>query len=517
MKDQHRAYRAYPARPAAVQVLPSGLGAGRPRRSLGNTALALLSAQGITWTTTFIGILLIPRLLGDSNLGLYAVAVTLAGFVGVIAGFGTGSHIVKEIARDPSRTADIVAHAAVLRVLWWLGITVPLLAGARAIGTDSESMLVLAAVMTGALIALMSEVATSALQGNHRVGRSQLSLAAFLLAGQGLAVGLLLLGAGVIGYSWLTSTLVPIISLVVLVALLRKVMRGTVRLSPKTALGLLGAGAPFLAWNLAQFSYANASALLLASLASRADTGVFTFAFRIAAIPVFVATIIVATTFATLAETARADPSFFRRLLTQATRTTIVAIVPASVGIALVCPQLAGLIGGEEFKRAGPAIAILALQAPSIGIGTVMGTGLIALDRQRSWAVVGWAAALSNIGFTALGIIIAPQFGVSAIAGAAVANLVIDVSLMVAAWVLIGDNIDRAAVLQVSVRTAVACGVMAAVVWVLLPVNLVLAVVAGAAVYALAVFVTRAITVDEIRRLIGERGAVPDLAEGHAR
>ena len=37
------------------------------RRSLGQTALALLSAQGITWTTTFIGILLVPRLLGASE------------------------------------------------------------------------------------------------------------------------------------------------------------------------------------------------------------------------------------------------------------------------------------------------------------------------------------------------------------------------------------------------------------------------------------------------------------------
>lgn len=488
--------------------------AGAAGRSFGRTALALLSAQGITWTTTLLGILLVPRLLGDSSFGLYAVAVTVAGFVMVIAGFGTASHIVKEIARNPLRTADIVAHAILLRVLWWAVITGPLMAGARIIGTDRESMLVLFAVMVGALIALITEVVTSALQGAHRVGRSQLTVSFFLLLGQAAAVGLLFLGAGVIGYTWLTSTIVPITSLIVVALLLRKVMQGKVHLSMRTGMGLMAAGLPFLAWNLAQFSYANASGLLLASLASRADTGVFTFAFRIAAVPAFVATVIVATTFATLAETARTDPPFFKRLLTQATRTTIVAIVPASVGVALVVPQMSGLIGGEEFRRAGPAITILALQAPSMGIGTVIGTGLIALDKQRSWAIMGWAAAISNLALTAVGVTIAPHVGISAIAGAATANLVIDVGMMAAAWIFIGDRLDKPAVLQVAARTLAACGLMTVAVLVLMPVNLLLAIAGGAAVYGAAIFATRAVTIDEIRRLAGQRTGHPELAEG---
>lgn len=512
MKAQHNAM----THPAPRRDSPRIRLGGAAGRSFGQTALALLSAQGITWTTTLFGILLIPRLLGDSSFGLYAVAVTVAGFVMVIAGFGTASHIVKEIARDPMRTADIVTHAIILRVLWWTLITGPVIAGARVIGTDRESMLVLIAVMVGALIALITEVVSSALQGAHRVGRSQLTNAFFLFLGQAMAVGLLFLGAGVVGYTWLTSTLIPITSLVVVGLLLRKVMRGSVRLSPRTAWALMAAGTPFLAWNLAQFSYANASGLLLASLASRADTGVFTFAFRIAAVPAFVATVVVATTFATLAETARTDLPFFKRLLTQATRTTIVAIVPASVGVALVVPQLSGVIGGEEFKRAGPAIAILALQAPSMGIGTVIGTGLIALDKQRSWAIMGWIAAISNLALTALGVVIAPHLGVSAIVGAAVANLVIDVGMMVAAWIFIGDNLDKAAVLQVTGRTLAACGAMTVAVLALLPVNLALAIAGGAAVYGAAIFATRAVTVDEIRRLIGERGGQHELVEGSA-
>lgn len=507
MKGQHFAEFApggagTEARAPLAAGTKSGAG-GNPvhQRSMGHTARALLSAQGITWTTTYIGIQFIPRLLGASNLGLFYVALTVGGFVMVLAGFGTANHIVKEIARDPSKTANIVAHAVILRLLLCAAIALPVVAVAGFAGLGKTGMFVLAAVMMGTFVALLNEVATSALQGAHRTGRSQLSVAVITFGGQIVAVGLLFAAANVAGYAWVVSTAAPLVSLLVLGLLLRQVLRGRVQLRISSARALLGAGVPFLAWNLALYSYASASPILLAALAGRVDAGLFAFAFRIAAIPVFVATVVVATIFATLAESAKTDPPYFRRLLTQAARTTIVAIFPASIGMALVGPQLAGFLGGDEFKLAAPAIAILALQAPSMGLGTVIGTGLIALDRQRPWALMGWIAAISNLGLTALGVVMAPHFGVSEVAGAATANLVIDVGLMVAAWVLIGGHMDRRAVLQVALRTAMACALMAAVVLLLLDVNVIVAVVAGAGTYALACLATRTVTPGDIRRL----------------
>ncbi len=485
--------------PSATEFVPGP--AARQSRSLVSTGLALLSAQGVTWISTLLAILVVPRLMGASNLGMVSVATTLAGFAGVIANFGTGSYIVKEVARDPRRMKSIVVHGMLVRLVLWLAIASLFMGGAKVFGFSGTEMLVLGAVLVGMYLSLVSDVIATALQGAHRTGRSQLGGAIATLAVQPIAIAFLALTDNLVAYVWLVSVIVPLAVVVVMGRFLLQAMEGSYRFRFSELRELVSGGTPFLAWNLAQFSYASASPLLLGALAGAEAAGLYTFAFRIAAVPVFIATVITMTTFSTLAESARTDLPFFRKLLTQATRTSLVAAIPAGVGIAVVLPSLAGTIGGEEFRRAAPAIAILGLQVPSICIGTVIGTGIIALDKQRPWAVVGWASALGNIALTAIGVLLAPKFGVNAVVGAAVANLVVDVALMAAAWVLIGENIDRQAVGTAAVRTVASTGLMVVVVVALLPVNVFAAMAAGAAVYAVACLATRAVTPTELRQL----------------
>lgn len=485
--------------PSRTEYVPGP--AAKPSRSLVHTGLALLSAQGVTWLSTLIAVLVVPRLVGASNLGMISVAVTLAGFAGVIANFGTGSYIVKEVARDPSRMASIVFHALLVRFAAWLAVSGALIYGAQLLDSTRDEVLVLAASCVGMLFSLVGDVAATALQGAHRTGRSQLAGAIATLVSQPIALVYLAFTDNVVIYVWLVSVIVPLATVLVMAHFLREAMQGTVRFRFSELRLLVGGGTPFLAWNLAQFSYASASPLLLAALAGRDEAGLFAFALRIAAIPIFIATVITMTTFSTLAESARTNPEFFRRLLTQATRTALVAAVPAGVGIAVVCPSLADVIGGEEFRKAAPAIAILGLQVPSICVGTVIGTGIIAMDRQRPWAIAGWASAIGNVILTAGGILLAPHLGVNEVVGATTANLVVDIALVCVAWVLIAENIDRQAVIGATVRTLASTALMVLVVIAVLPFNVFAAMAAGAAVYAVACLATRAVTPTELRQL----------------
>ncbi|HWO94585.1 MAG TPA: oligosaccharide flippase family protein, partial [Dehalococcoidia bacterium] len=147
-----RTAAAYPPRPEATLAASKVRSASRP---IVRTALALLSAQGLSWLTSLLSILFIPRFLGASDYGLYASVQTGVFLLIAIATFGTTNHIVKSVARAPSHTSNIVLHAALGRLgIWSLFFVGALFLGPLLLGTG-RTYSVLIAMVAGAAFHLL--------------------------------------------------------------------------------------------------------------------------------------------------------------------------------------------------------------------------------------------------------------------------------------------------------------------------------------------------------------------------
>src|SRR5919201_7038660 len=80
-------------------------------------AMALLSAQPLTWATSLLSAALVPRFLGDQVLGEYSLAMTIVGLLGLLVLLGMPTSLSRRVAANPERAAIDGPAAALLLVV----------------------------------------------------------------------------------------------------------------------------------------------------------------------------------------------------------------------------------------------------------------------------------------------------------------------------------------------------------------------------------------------------------------
>jgi hypothetical protein len=89
-------------------------------QKIAKNASVLFGSQLIMWLLTMALTIVMPRYLGAAGVGKIHFATSLWTIIGVIAAFGIDTLLIKEIARQPARTAALFGSALVLRCLLFL-------------------------------------------------------------------------------------------------------------------------------------------------------------------------------------------------------------------------------------------------------------------------------------------------------------------------------------------------------------------------------------------------------------
>ncbi|MBO0686792.1 MAG: hypothetical protein J2P45_26900, partial [Candidatus Dormibacteraeota bacterium] len=74
------------------------------------------ASQAASWVGAGVLAVMLPRLLGDQNLGRLGFGLGLVTLVGLLANLGTATYLVKEVARRPERAAELTVNALAMRV-----------------------------------------------------------------------------------------------------------------------------------------------------------------------------------------------------------------------------------------------------------------------------------------------------------------------------------------------------------------------------------------------------------------
>ena len=127
----------------------------------------------------------------------------------------------------------------------------------------------------------------------------------------------------------------------------------------------------------------------------------------------------------------------FRRLANRSICLVAFVGIPASIGIILVASDVFSLLHYQAgFEQAVPLLQILALHIPIVGIDMVLGSALIAADRQTAWTIIAGGAAVLNILLNLVAIPLTMHaFGNGAI-GAAIVTVGTELFMMVGALML---------------------------------------------------------------------------------
>jgi O-antigen/teichoic acid export membrane protein len=405
--------------------------------------VSLVIGSVVVRILAFVGSVYVIRAVGPSEFGTFAFGLTLAMLFALCINFGLDDWLVREIARAPEKTDEIVGHAVLLRLA-----AVPVgLVGALSLGLAGHTSWRLAIWLAayGVLHSYMLLICAV-----FR-GRGRQRVQAILLSTQ-----MALIAAASIAATWLTGSIVFVtaayagasaLSLAIGYALLlRERVRPRYQWRPAVWAQLLRTGLPF--WLTLQ-GLLVLDRLAVVSVAVLCDTttlGWFSVAYNLVLALMNVPMAAVAAVFPLLTRTAERSPAALERMVSDLIRYSTILSLAAAASLHILAPVLIPVLFGASYEPAIPALQVLTLSVPALFLNVLLINVLEAADRQRS-CVAGMFQAL---GFAApLGFIATQHWGLEG-AGLAyvVAHLALAMTLMERTARVVGWSGIRRGVLQ---------------------------------------------------------------------
>jgi len=463
--------------------------------------LTLGVGQLLTWVGAVVILVVMPRYLGDVNLGKLSFAFALTALFGLVADLGGATLLAKEVARDTSRTAALTR--AVLLTRLPLGVVAALMAIGFVwfTGYDEITKQIVYVLCVGTILTAIGNTIGGALQGLQRMRALTASMVSGKLLQAGIVAALLLNGAGPLQVAYVSVFATVVGAAVGAIALRRDLFRHAL-VDRALLLQVLAAGLPFFVWQASLVVYGSVDIVLLSIMTGDAVVGWYAAAYRIIMLPSFVPTIVATAAFPALSAASH-DPARFGDIARRCVQLVCLVTVPIALGVLVLPDKLIDALGyPAAFAHSIVPIMLLSLHVPFAGIDMIVGTMLATTDRQRSWAMTGVAAAFLN---PAANLIAIPatqhQYGNGAIGASIVTVLTELFMLTVGLRLMPAGLLPRSTVAYVG-KCLLAGLLMAATVLSLHDLPLPLIVPLGGIVYAVSSLALRTISTRELRIIV---------------
>ena len=464
----------------------------QPRRgAIARTAAGLMSAQAVSWLSTLLGVLFVPRYLGIAHYGVFIGANTVSDVVSTAAVFGTDNYIVREASRQPRSTSALVTLGTILRLLIAVAAYAPIALVLLFAGEFTQTTVTVYLLVAGATLGtLVQRAHLAGLQSQHRVGVAAVGSSIGFLAGQSLVIAGLVSGFGVV---WIVVVNLATAAVVSGFTAWRfwTDIGGRPAASYQEVRRMVAACRSFAIWDIGLFVFRGADIVMLTLIVGAAAAGVSGFAFRLLSVPAILYTILTAAYYPSLASAAVNDRRWFSQTLRESAELMLIASIPISLLFIATAGDVVGMIGSEQYSQAALVLRIGAVSVPFVALSTALGIGLFCLDRQASWAAVAWIGVAANVAGDAIVIPLSNGLWGTPAAGAAAVTVLIQIYMCVAAVWMLRDSVDLRA-LASTLGKVVVCGIVLGF-W-LVEANLYAsafaAAISGVAVYAAMAFAT---------------------------
>jgi O-antigen/teichoic acid export membrane protein len=462
--------------------------AGLGSRALRNTVL-VLAAKIVARLIALVTVIATLRYLTPAPYGTFTTLVNYTAIVSVVLDLGFNVLYVREGARHPAEIQRYLRNVMSLRVLMAVGSFVILAVALAVAGLSSL-------LVPGFVLMVLTSYASLLRNTLYAVQRLAFEAVAVVLESIVLLALVLIgikLNAGVAYFVWAYAAQYAFSCAYFAIVLWRqKIAIIGWRFEPELLRAWFFQGLPFALTFVLTILYFKVDQPILYALRPHAEAGWYAAAYKPFEALLFIPMTLLSVVFPVLSVYFRERPQQLADAVSRFYKALLVIGWPVAVGLFVLAHPLTTMF---LYPNSEPALRILSL---ALAIGFVNNAfigALSASDRQTSFT---WAAGWSLIANVALNLVLIPFFGYI---GASWATVLTEVVLGVAGWILTARYIGRIPVPQMSWRTILAGLVMGAVVFPvrnLDGVQIVIPIVLGAAVYAGAALLLRAVTTDEI-------------------
>lgn len=411
--------------------------------SIAKNTTVMLAAQVITWVSSFVLLLFLPRYLGSESYGQLYLAMSLGMIIGIIIDFGGNYLIPKEVAKSKQITADILVSFAGVRSIIWAICMGGLLLFSYIVNYSRVINILIIILGVSKLWEGGSKAIRSCFQGYEQMEYPSVGIIAEKVFVSALAVAALLMGAGAIEVA-IIMTIGAFINLLVCIKFVPLIINHIPSFRIETSYRLLKNSIPYFMWSIFAVVYYRIDAVMLSTMTTDEVVGWYGGAYRFFDIVMFLPAIFTTVVFPIFSKLWDGKGENLPNTFQQSLKFIVMAGIPISILFFCYSEHMVSLFYGlDEY---GPSV--LVLQIFSIGILLVyidfmLGSAILATDRQRAWAVVGFVAILLNIALNFLLIgYTQEQMGNGGI-GAAITTIITELFILVAALFMLPKSYFR--------------------------------------------------------------------------
>jgi len=452
----------------------------------------VLTAKVVARLIALFTVFYMIRKLGTNDYGVFSALVNLTAIASVVIDLGFNVLFVREGARHPGEIQRYLRNVMSIRILMSVLALLVLAALVYPIGLGYL-------IVPGFVLMVLTSYATLLRNGLYAV--QQLGFEAFAVVLESVVLlALVLYGGmthqGIIYYVWAYAAQYGFSCayFTVVLAMKRIAVVGW-QFEPDFIREWLWKGLPFALTFILTIIYFKIDQPLVLIFHGRVDASIYAAAYKPIEALLFIPITFLSIIFPVLSVYHRERPGEMLDALNRFYKALLLLGWPASVGIFVLAGPLTPLLLGSAFGASETPLRILALALGAAFVNNAFIGALNATDRQSSFS---WAAAWSVVANIALNLALIPPFSY---VGASWATVGTEVALGVVGWILTARHVGRVAVLAQGWRVILAGLVMGVAVYPLSNVHgyqVLIPILAGAAVYAVAVLLLRAVTFDEI-------------------
>lgn len=425
-----------------------------------NTAV-MMGSQVITWVSSFVLMLFLPRYLGSVDYGRLYLAMSVTVIFEIIIDFGGRYSVTKDISRSRDNAAQILTNALAIRVVLWIAVMAALI-GFMYIAGYPENVRMLIVIFGFAMLNESArKVLYSGYQGFELMKYPALGNIAERVFTMVFGVAALLLGAEV----YLVALILvagQVLNFVICARNARAIIPKRPPIDWKSGVASLREAVPYFLWSIFGIIYYRVDAVMLSLMTSDEVVGWYGAAYRFFDVLMFLPSIFSIAVLPVMSRLWKQEQSTMALTTRKSVEYIVFAAIPVSISIFFFSNNIIELFFGiEEYVQSVRVLQIFAAGLMLVYVDIILGTAILASDKQRAWSVTAFFAVLLNIGLNWLMIPYTQTHYANGGLGAAIATIITEFYVMVVAIVIMPKKAYADGSMNMLLKSLVAGVVMA--------------------------------------------------------
>jgi O-antigen/teichoic acid export membrane protein len=423
----------------------------------------------------------------------------------VITDFGSQSIAVRDMARNPELSAVIAGRLLTFRLVlaavnWIAAVLIALLvplSSFHAPGIEPAIAVAALALLSGAVVSASGAV----FQVKVRMGVPAIAE----VAARAISVGLIALIAADLLFGSKANVATKLVAVVTVSTIAsafaafisfsgaRRLMKLRPEFDFSRSTPMIRDALPLAVVLILGIVHYRIDVVILSVMKGMSTVGLYGVATKLLDVALAGSAVFLGLTFPVLSERAAGDPELLQRAFQKAFDLILIVGIGAAVFACLLAPSLVRILAGSQFRGASDPVAVIAWAIPITFLNTLFAHMVIVGNRQRKAVPIVLLAIVLNI---LLNILLIPRMG--ATAPALVTDITEGLSMLGTAFIMVQHfhfSPSFGSIARIVLSGAIAALILVALRAESTAVAAALAVVA----YVVALFLTRAVTADDLR------------------